>query len=53
MPQDQAQARISAQAAQERKLALADYVLDNRGGLKLLERNVDTLWDDLVTRFGK
>jgi dephospho-CoA kinase len=52
MPQDQAQARISAQAVQERKLALADYVLDNRGGLQMLERNVDVLWNDLIKRFG-
>jgi dephospho-CoA kinase len=53
MPEDQARARMAAQAAQEKKLALADYILDNRGSLKMLERNVDVLWDDLTQRFGK
>jgi dephospho-CoA kinase len=53
MPEDQARARMAAQAAQEKKLALADYVLDNRGSLKMLERNVEVLWDDLIARFGK
>jgi dephospho-CoA kinase len=52
MPEEKARARMSAQAAQEKKLALADYVLDNRGSLKMLERIVDVLWDDLLKRFG-
>ena len=53
MAEEQARARMSAQAAQEKKLAMADYILDNRASLKMLERNVDALWDDLITRFGK
>jgi dephospho-CoA kinase len=52
MPEEQARARMAAQAAQEKKLALADYIVDNRGTMDHLERNVEVLWDDLHKRFG-
>ena len=45
-------ARMAAQATQEHKLAVADYVVDNRGSLDELERSVDVLWTDLVERLG-
>ena len=51
MPEEQAKARMAAQAAQEKKLALADYIVDNRGTMDHLERNVEVLWDDLNERF--
>jgi dephospho-CoA kinase len=51
MQEEHARARMAAQAAQEKKLALADYIIDNRGTMENLERNVDVLWDDLNKRF--
>lgn len=42
---------IAAQAPMERKLAAADYVLDNRGTPEALAVGVDTLWADLSARF--
>jgi dephospho-CoA kinase len=52
MPQDDARARMAAQSRQERKMALADYVIDNRGTRETLEQNVDLFWTDLNERFG-
>ena len=52
MTAEEAAAVIAAQAPAERKLAAADYVLDNRGGLADLEAGVETLWADLLERFG-
>ena len=46
----QASAVIAAQAPAERKLAAADYVVDNRGSLADLEESVETLWSDLMAR---
>lgn len=46
-----ARARIGAQAPPERKLAAADYVIDNRGSVEDLEWGVELLWNDLVARF--
>jgi dephospho-CoA kinase len=43
---------IAAQAPAERKLAAADYVLDNRGSPEVLEAGVETLWAELLERFG-
>lgn len=45
-----ARSRISSQAAPEKKLAAADYVIDNRGSIEDLERSVETLWQDLMNR---
>jgi len=50
LQEDAARSRISAQAAPEKKLAAADYVIDNRGSLEDLERSVETLWQDLMNR---
>ncbi len=50
LEEDAARSRISSQAAPEKKLAAADYVIDNRGSLEDLERSVETLWQDLMNR---
>lgn len=50
LQEDAARSRISSQAAPEKKLAAADYVIDNRGSLEDLERSVETLWQDLMNR---
>lgn len=52
MTAEEAAAVIAAQAPAERKLAAADYVLDNRGSLADLEAGVETLWGELLERFG-
>ncbi|HWD73441.1 MAG TPA: dephospho-CoA kinase [Actinomycetota bacterium] len=52
MTAEEAAAVIAAQAPAERKLAAADYVLDNRSGLADLEAGVETLWAELRERFG-
>lgn len=52
MADEDARARISAQAPQERKLAMADYVIDNRGTIQELERSIEVLWNDVMQRFG-
>jgi len=52
MTAEEAARVIAAQAPAERKLAAADYVLDNRGSLADLEAGVETLWADLLDRFG-
>jgi dephospho-CoA kinase len=40
-----AEARIAAQYTRERRLALADFVVDNGGDLDALEAEVDRCWD--------
>jgi len=52
MTAEEAAAVIAAQAPAERKLAAADYVLDNRGSPADLETGVETLWAELLERFG-
>jgi len=52
MTAEEAAAVMAAQAPAERKLAAADYVLDNRGSLADLEAGVETLWAELLERFG-
>jgi len=52
MTAEEASALMAAQAPAERKLAAADYVIDNRGSLEDLAAGVDTLWRELSTRFG-
>ena len=44
MAESDAKARIAAQAGRERRLAAADYVLDNSGDLDALDAAVDRLW---------
>jgi dephospho-CoA kinase len=45
-----ARARMTAQATDAERRALADVVLDNSGSPADLERQVDALWADLVSR---
>ena len=45
--EDEAQARIAAQASREERRAGADIVIDNGGDLESLRRQVHALWDRL------
>lgn len=44
LPEEDARARVAAQASSEDRLALADYVIDNGGPLSALEPQVDACW---------
>jgi len=48
----QAGARMAAQASRERRLAVADIVIDNSGSLDDLDRRVADVWADLRRRAG-
>jgi dephospho-CoA kinase len=50
MSEDQARARMAAQASREQRLAIADIVIDNSGTLADLDRRVAEVWSDLVAR---
>lgn len=50
MSQDEARARMAAQAGREERLAIADYVIDNDGPLEDLEPQVRKIWDQLLQR---
>ena len=50
LPEDQARARMAAQATREQRLAIADVVIDNSGTLEDLDRAVDEVWTELQTR---
>ncbi|MCA1838843.1 MAG: dephospho-CoA kinase [Actinomycetota bacterium] len=43
-----ARARMQAQGPIERKLAVADYVIHNRGTIESLTKSVETLWGELT-----
>jgi len=47
---DDAQRRMAAQASDEERREVATHVLDNKGDLESLSRQVDEVWDDLLTR---
>jgi len=47
MPEDQARARMSAQATRDQRLAVAGIVIDNSGTLADLDRRVAEVWSDL------
>ena len=47
LPEDQARARMAAQATREQRLAIADVVIDNSGTLAELDRRVSEIWADL------
>ncbi|TSB07189.1 dephospho-CoA kinase [Streptomyces sp. NBC_01525] len=47
MSEDEAKARMSAQATREQRLAVADVVIDNDGPLDALERQVREAWERL------
>ena len=50
MPQDQALARMAAQATRDQRLAVADIVIDNSGTLEDLDRRVSDVWATLQSR---
>jgi dephospho-CoA kinase len=50
MSEEQARARIEAQAPVAEKIAVADAVIDNDGSLEDLERRVDAVWSELRSR---
>jgi dephospho-CoA kinase len=50
MSEDEARARIAAQAPLEDKAAVADVIVDNDGPIEELEQQVDRLWADLRAR---
>ena len=52
MTEEQARARMAAQASREQRLAVADIVIDNAGTLTDLDRRVDEVWADLRARAG-
>ncbi|RYI98772.1 MAG: dephospho-CoA kinase, partial [Actinomycetales bacterium] len=49
MTEEEAHARIAAQASREQRLAIADVVLDNAGTPDELTAAVDALWTRLTT----
>jgi dephospho-CoA kinase len=50
MNEDDAQARVARQATREERLALADVVIANGGGLAQLEQEVDRAWAWLMAK---
>lgn len=49
MKEDDARARIGRQATREQRRAIADWVLDNSGSLDDLTRQVDEMWNWVLT----
>jgi dephospho-CoA kinase len=50
MAEEQARARMAAQASREQRLAVADIVIDNSGSREDLDRRVSEVWADLQAR---
>ncbi|MDI3402912.1 dephospho-CoA kinase [Streptomyces cavernicola] len=50
MSEEDARARMAAQATREKRLEIADVVIDNDGPLDALEPRVRTVWEDLARR---
>lgn len=50
MPEEEARARMAAQATREQRLAVATLVIDNDGPLEALEPQVRTVWRELTAR---
>jgi dephospho-CoA kinase len=50
MSEEQAKARMAAQATREQRLAIAGFVVDNSGSLAELDRQVGDLWAELRRR---
>jgi dephospho-CoA kinase len=53
LPEDQARARMAAQATREQRLAIADIVIDNSGTREELDRQVAEVWANLVSRVSR
>ena len=52
LTKEEAIRRIQSQWPIEKKKSLADYVIDNQGSLEKTERQVDQLWNYLVSKNG-
>ncbi|WP_030564592.1 dephospho-CoA kinase [Streptomyces aureocirculatus] len=50
MTEDDARARMAAQATREKRLEIADIVIDNDGTLEKLPPRVDEVWQELRNR---
>lgn len=50
MTEEDARARMAAQATREKRLGIADIVIDNDVPLDALQRRVTEVWTDLLTR---
>ncbi|MFE5586705.1 dephospho-CoA kinase [Kitasatospora sp. NPDC056531] len=50
MAEQEARARMAAQATREDRLAIADLVIDNGGPLEALSARVDEVWAELAKR---
>ncbi|MGW0907808.1 dephospho-CoA kinase [Streptomyces sp. NPDC002853] len=50
MSEEDARARMAAQATREKRLEIADLVIDNDGPLEGLEQRVGVVWADLAGR---
>jgi dephospho-CoA kinase len=50
LPEDQARARIAAQATRDQRRAVADIIIDNSGTRADLTRRVTEVWADLKAR---
>ncbi|MFF4395687.1 dephospho-CoA kinase [Streptomyces sp. NPDC001480] len=50
MSEEDARARMAAQATREKRLEIADIVIDNDVPLQVLRQRVREVWDDLVRR---
>jgi len=50
MTEQDARARLAAQASREQRLAVADVVIENHGDLAELVARVDAVYDDLLLR---
>ncbi|HJD80506.1 dephospho-CoA kinase [Kitasatospora aureofaciens] len=50
MAEEEARARMAAQASRADRLAIADLVIDNGGPLEALTARVDEVWAELVKR---
>lgn len=50
MTDEDARARMAAQATREKRLQIADIVIDNDGPLAALEPQVRAVWEDLARR---
>ncbi|GGS95293.1 MULTISPECIES: dephospho-CoA kinase [Streptomyces] len=50
MAEDEARARMAAQATREQRLAVATLVIDNDGPLEALEPQVRKVWEELTAR---
>ena len=48
LPEEDARARIAAQATDEQRRAVADVVLDNSGTVEELEAQVERFWAERV-----